>query len=138
MNKDAILIWVHTHSDIATVWDAYTNPEHIKNWNAASDDWHCPEAINDLQVGGEFHSTMAARDGSGSFDFWGTYDEIIPHKLIAYTLWDGRKVEVEFQSDEHCTNVIVEFEPESENSKELQQNGWQSILNHFAEYVTTL
>mgnify|MGYP000548050213 FL=1 len=51
---------------------------------------------------------------------------------------DGRKVEVEFQSDEHCTNVIIEFEPETENSKELQQNGWQSILNHFAEYVTTL
>lgn len=126
---------MHTHSDIETVWNAYTNPEHIKNWNAASDDWHCPKATNDLRVGGKFSSTMAARDGSMSFDFSGTYDEIIPHKLIAYTLEDGRKVEVEFQSDEHCTNVIIEFEPEKENSTEMQQNGWQAILDNFAEYV---
>ena len=136
--ENTILIGTHLHADIDTVWNAYISPEAIKVWNAASPDWHCPEVINDFKVGGEFHYTMAARDGSMSFDFWGTYDEIIPHQLIAYTMGDGRKAEVEFQSDDHCTNVIVEFEPEAENSKELQQNGWQSILNHFAEYVGSL
>lgn len=129
--EKTITIGVHIHSDIDTVWDAYTNPEHIVNWNAASDDWHCPKSENDLKVGGKFSSTMAAKDGSMEFDFWGTYDEIIPKELIAYTMGDGRKVEVEFQSDDHCVNVIIEFEPESENSLELQQQGWGAILENF-------
>ena len=81
---------------------------------------------------------MAARDGSMEFDFSWTYSEIIPKKLICYTLDDERKVEVEFQSDDHCVNLIVEFEPESENSTELQQQGWQAILDNFANYVSTL
>lgn len=136
--ENTILIGAHIHSDIDTVWDAYINPEHIKNWNSASPDWHCPEASSDFRVGGEFHSTMAARDGSMSFDFWGTYTEIVPHELICYTMGDGRKAEVEFQSDEHCVNVLVEFEPEGENSVELQQQGWQAILDNFADYVMGL
>lgn len=136
--KDTILIGVHIHSDIDTVWETYTNPEHIVHWNAASDDWHCPTATNELKVGGEFHSTMAARDDSMSFDFWGTYTQIIPHELIAYTMGDGRKAEVEFQNDGHCVNVIVEFEPESENSRELQEKGWGAILDNFAHYVSSL
>lgn len=136
--ENTILIGAHIHSDIDTVWDAYINPEHIKNWNSASPDWHCPEASSDFRVGGEFHSTMAARDGSMSFDFWGTYTEIVHHSLIAYTMGDGRMAEVEFQHDEHCTNVIVEFEPETENTVELQQTGWQAILDNFGEYADTL
>lgn len=136
--EKTITIGIHIHSDIDTVWDAYTNPEHIVNWNAASDDWHCPKSENDLKVGGKFSSTMAAKDGSMEFDFWGTYDEIIPKELIAYTMGDGRKVEVEFQSDDHCVNVIIEFEPESENSLELQQQGWGAILENFWNYCQSL
>lgn len=81
---------------------------------------------------------MAARDGSISFDFWGTYTEIIPQKLIKYTMGDGRKAKILFQNDGHCVNITVDFEPESENTTELQKNGWQSILNHFAYYVESL
>ncbi len=136
--EKTILIGTHIHGDISTVWDAYIEPIHIKNWNSASDDWHCPEASNDFRVGGEFHYTMAARDGSMSFDFWGTYTEIVHHTLIAYTMGDGRMAEVEFQHDEHCTNVIVEFEPETENTVELQQTGWQAILDNFGEYADSL
>lgn len=136
--KNTLLIWVHIHSNIETVWDAYTNPEHIVHWNAASDDWHCPKAENDLREWGKFSSTMAARDGSIEFEFSWTYSEIIPQKLICYTMDDGRKAEVEFQSDGHCVNVIVEFEPENENSIELQEQGWQAILDNFADYVASL
>lgn len=81
---------------------------------------------------------MAARDGSMSFDFWGTYSEIVPEQLICYTMGDGRLVEVEFQHDPHCTNVIIEFEPEGENTLELQEAGWQAILDNFADYVMEL
>lgn len=133
--ENTILIGIHTHSDIETVWNAYIHPEDIKKWNSASDEWYCPKATNDFKVWGEFHYIMSSKDGTMSFDFWGTYTEIIPHQFICYTMWDGRKAEVEFQNDDHCTNVIVEFEPEDENSIELQEEGWQAILDNFAEYV---
>ena len=62
---------------ITKVWEYWTNPAHVKHWNFAASDWHCPEATNNLVVGGEFHYTMSAKDNSFSFDFWGTYQEII-------------------------------------------------------------
>ncbi len=138
MNDTAILIGVHFHSDIKTVWNLYTKIEHIVKWNSANDDWHCPKASNNLITWGEFHYIMAAKDESMEFDFCWIYTEIIDQKLIAYTMNDGRKIEIEFQSDDHCVNVLVEFEPESENSKELQQQGWQAILDNFKNYVETL
>ena len=56
---------------IAAVWRAYTTPADIKQWNAASADWHTTAATVDLRVGGKFSSRMEARDGSFGFDFEG-------------------------------------------------------------------
>jgi uncharacterized protein YndB with AHSA1/START domain len=67
------------------------------NWNFASDDWHSPEASNDFQVGGKFVYTMAAKDGSFSFDFSGKFTEITLQKTISYLLDDGRKVDITFE-----------------------------------------
>ena len=120
---------------VEKVWDYYTGPEHIMQWNQASPDWHCPASTNDLRQGGKFSSTMAAKDGSFSFDFWGIYDEVDSHKKIAYTMGDGRKADVLFTNNENETHVAVIFEPETENSLELQQGGWQAILNSFKKYT---
>lgn len=119
----------------AHVWDCWTKPEHIMNWNAASDDWHCPKAENDLRVGGSFSSTMAARDGSFSFDFGGEYTAVEPHSRIAYTLEDGRMVEVRFTPDGDGTHVEQTFDPEKENPEEMQRGGWQAILDRFKAYT---
>ena len=120
---------------VEKVWDYYTGPAHITQWNQASPDWHCPSATNDLRPGGKFSSTMAAKDGSFSFDFWGIYDEVDTHKKIVYTMGDGRKADVLFTKNENDTNVTVIFEPETENSLELQQEGWQAILDSFKKYT---
>lgn len=120
---------------VEKVWDCYTGPAHIMQWNQASPDWHCPAASNDLRPGGKFSSTMAAKDGSFSFDFWGIYDEVDTHKKIVYTMGDGRKADVLFTKNENDTRVTVIFEPETENSLELQQGGWQAILNSFKMYT---
>jgi len=123
------------HKPIAEVWEFWTNPKHIVNWNFANEDWHCPKAENDLQKGGKFSSTMASKDGKMSFDFGGIYTKIINHKLIAYSLEDGRKVEVKFTED--VTETVVEniFEPEKTNPKAMQKAGWQAVLNNFKNYV---
>ena len=117
------------------VWDFWNNPEHITQWNAAADDWHCPSAENDLRVGGTLKSRMEARDGSFGFDFEAVYSEIINHKKIAYSLSDGRKVETTFEDLNGKTKVKTVFDAENENPIDMQREGWQAILNNFKTYT---
>ena len=130
-----IVVETLVNKNIQTVWECWTMPEHIVNWNFASDDWHAPAAKNDLNVGGKFTFTMAAKDGSMSFEFGGIYHEIIPFKKIRYQLLDDRWVEIYFEEKADGVRIVEHFEPETENPHELQQGGWQAILNHFKRYV---
>ena len=133
--KVAITVQTDIKAPLIKVWESWTEPQHIIHWNYASDEWHAPRAENDLRVGGKFLSRMEARDGSMGFDFTGEYSKIEKFKLIESTLGDGRKVQVYFKSDENGTTVTEVFEAEQDNSIELQQTGWQAILNNFKKYV---
>ncbi len=117
------------------VWEYWTKEEHVKNWNFAASDWHCPNATNNLQIGGEFHYTMAAKDNSFSFDFWGTYQNIEPEKSLEITLGDGRQMKVGFEAKGDSTVITEQFEPETQNPEEMQKAGWQMILDNFKAYV---
>lgn len=119
---------------IARVWRAYTTPEDIKQWNAASADWHTTSATVDLRAGGTFSSRMEAKDGSMGFDFAGTYTDIIEHERIEYT-FGGRTAQVTFAEAPKGVRVRVTFDPEQENAVELQRGGWQAILDNFARHV---
>jgi len=119
---------------IELVWQAYTDPEDIKKWNAASEDWHTPSATVDLREGGKFSSRMEAKDGSMGFDFAGTYTKIVPNELIAYSFGD-RTAQVEFKPDPKGVRVHVTFDAESEYPPEQQRDGWQAILDSFARHV---
>lgn len=136
MQNDPITVTTTVPATQSETWHYYTESEHVINWNFASEDWHCPAAINDLKVGGNFKITMAAKDGSMKFDLEGTYDEVDPERHISYTLENGRKVSVDFSTTDHKTKVVVEFEPEQDNPKEQQRKGWQSILDNFKLYVS--
>ena len=117
------------------VWTCYTEPAHIMQWNQASPDWHCPAASNELRVGGMFKSTMAAKDGSFEFEFGGTYDAVEHEKLLQYHLSDGRTVKVTFEVADAGVIVTTVFDPESENPLDMQQAGWQAILDSFKQHV---
>lgn len=117
------------------VWQSWVLPDQITGWNAASDDWHCPSATNDLRVGGSFCYKMAARDGSFSFDFEGTYTEVIAHEKLAYKILDSRDVEITFIETSDGIIVTESFEAESTHSVEMQQSGWQAILERFKKHV---
>jgi len=133
-----ITISTTIQASIEKVWDCWILPEHIVNWNFASPDWHAPAAENDLREGGEFIFTMAARDGSVAFDFNGIYTLVDPHKLIEYRIADGRKVSVQFLPEANHVVVTETFETENENSAEMQEAGWQAILDNFKNYVEQL
>jgi len=120
---------------ILDVWEKYNNPDDIQQWNHATDDWHCPKAESEFIVGGHFSYTMAAKDGSFSFDFEGRFTEIIPEKQLSYEIADGRKVDMFFSEKDEQTHIDCDFEPETVNSEEMQQSGWQAILDNFKDYV---
>lgn len=135
MKNQQITVQVNVAVGIDKVWDYWTNPDHVVNWNFAISDWYCPKAENNLQKGGSFRYTMAARDGSVSFDFAGVYNEVDLNKRLDYTLDDGRKVAVLFENDGNYTTITEIFEAEEINTVELQQGGWQAILNNFKAYA---
>lgn len=116
------------------VWSCWTEPKHITQWCNASDAWHAPKAENDLQPGGKFLTRMEAKDGSFGFDFEGTYSDVIPNALIEYDMADGRHVSIHFSKLNDGTEIVETFDPEGENPLEMQQNGWQAILNNFKNY----
>lgn len=122
-------------SKLEKVWKFYTSAEHIVKWNSAFPDWHTTKSENDLKVGGKFLSRMEAKDKSAGFDFTGIYDKIRIHKLIAYTMDDGRKAGISFKEIPGGTEVTINFEAESENPEEIQRKGWQAILDNFKKYV---
>jgi len=134
-DKQTITIKTTVNAPVEKVWKYWTEPEYIKKWNSASEDWYTPFAENDLRVGGNFTSRMEAKDGSLGFDFGGIYDEVELYKVIAYTLGDGRKVNINFTDREGSTEITESFEAESSNPIEMQKAGWQAILDSFKNYA---
>lgn len=129
-----ITVETSLNAPVATVWHAYTTPEDIIKWNAASDDWHTTKASVDLREGGEFTSRMEAKDGSFGFDFAGTYTNIVPNQLIEYAFGD-RAATVEFLPAGDMVTVRVTFDAETENPVDMQRGGWQAILANFKKHV---
>jgi uncharacterized protein YndB with AHSA1/START domain len=129
-----ITVQAQVRAPIASVWRAYTSPEDIVQWNAASDDWHTTKATVDLRPGGAFSSRMEAKDGSFGFDFEGTYTNIVPNSLIEYAFGD-RMARVEFAEGQSGVSVTVTFDAEQTHSLDQQREGWQAILDRFRQHV---
>ncbi|MBE7467203.1 MAG: SRPBCC domain-containing protein [Planctomycetes bacterium] len=129
-----ITVETTVHAPIEEVWRAWTTPDDIKQWNAASDDWHTTAATVDLRVGGAFSSRMEAKDGSFGFDFAGTYTKVVPHQLIEMS-FGGRTAVVEFLRKDNCVIIRETFDSEETHSVDQQRQGWQAILDRFARHV---
>lgn len=133
--KTSITVEALVNAPIEKVWACWSEPKHITKWCQASDDWHAPYADNDLRTGGKFRTTMAAKDGSMSFDFDGVYSNVKHHEVIEYDMADGRKVKITFSPKGKETKVTETFEAEATNPIEMQRGGWQAILDNFKKYT---
>jgi uncharacterized protein YndB with AHSA1/START domain len=132
--NNKITVTATINAESKKVWDYYTNPKHIINWNFADPSWHCPKAENDMRVGGRYFARMVAKDGSFGFDFEATYSEIIDGQEFTYE-FGGRTANVKLKNTNKQTEIIVTFEPETENPIEMQKGGWQAILESFKTYT---
>ena len=122
-------------AELADVWNAWSRPADITQWNSAQDDWHTTRSEVDLREGGRFLSRMEAKDGSAGFDFTGTYTRVIPQQTIEYRMEDGREVRVDFVEQKGGVLVRNTFDAETQNTPELQRTGWQAISDNFGRYV---
>lgn len=129
-----ITVETAVRAPIEEVWRAWTTPEDINQWNAASDDWHTTAATLDLRAGGAFSFRMEAKDGSFGFDFAGTYTRIVPQQEIAMQFGDRTAV-VEFLPQAGSVLVRETFDAEETHSIDQQRQGWQAILTRFARHV---
>jgi uncharacterized protein YndB with AHSA1/START domain len=135
MSAQKITVETLIDAPVERVWNAYSTPADITQWNFASDDWCCPSAEADLKVGGAYKARMEAKDGSFGFDFEAVYDEVDPHKVLTMAMSDGRKARTTFESVNGKTKVATIFDAESQNPIEMQRDGWQAILNSFKRHV---
>ena len=137
-SNTVLTVQVTVDAPVEKAWESFTNPDHIVKWNQASPDWHSPWSKNDLRVGGAFSTRMEAKDGSMGFEFGGIYDVVTENEYIEYTLGDGRKVTVTFTQDGDGTKVVETFEAEDTHSIEMQQGGWQAIMDSYKNYTESL
>ena len=134
--KKTITVECTVNAPVEKAWKVFSEPEHIKQWCAASDDWHAPAAENDLRTGGSFKTRMEAKDGSYGFDFGGVYNHVSNHETIEYDMADGRHVKVSFEKlDDNKTKVTESFDMENTNPEEMQRSGWQSILDNYKKHT---
>jgi uncharacterized protein YndB with AHSA1/START domain len=125
------------NAPIENVWEAWTTPAVIQQWNAASDDWCCPKAEIDLHEGGLFDYRMESKTGAQGFNFSGHFTRLKLLQRIEYTLTDGRQVAIFFSETADGVLITETFDTSSEYSTEAEKEGWQSILNYFKKVVET-
>lgn len=134
-NRTMLAVECTVNAPVAAVWEYWTRPEHITQWCYATPEWHSPRAENDLRAGGRFMTRMEAKDGSMGFDFWGVYDVVRINEYIEYTMGDSRKAKIHFIAEGSTVKVVESFETENMNPPEMQQAGWQAILDNFKNYA---
>lgn len=135
MNQNVIEVSVRVFAKPESVWTYWTSPEHIKQWNSASKDWHTPRVSNELKEGGQFLYRMETRNGKQGFDFKGKYTYLKYPDTIEYTMDDGRKVTVSFKKEQNEVLITERFEADQEYPEDMQREGWQSILDNFKKYI---
>ncbi len=134
-NREEITVETTVNAPVEKVWEYFSLPRHIMQWNNASDDWFTPSSENDFKEGGKFVNRMEAKDGSMGFDFTGTYQKIVQNEYIEYTITDGRSVKIKFMPEGEGTKITESFDAENSNPIDMQKKGWQSILENFKKYT---
>jgi uncharacterized protein YndB with AHSA1/START domain len=130
-----ITVQTTVNASLATAWTTWNDPQAITKWNAPGETWHTTRASVDLRTGGKFTARMEAKDGSAGFDFEGIYTRIEPQRAIEYAIADGRQVSVTFAEQAGGVLVTETFDAETINPPDMQQQGWQAILDNYAKYA---
>ena len=158
-------ILTHEYSaPIDLVFDAWTNPEHIKSWQRPTSDFACEFAHADIRPGGYSLHKMTAPNG---FEMWlkTEYRSITPHTELSFVQFtsnpDGEFLPnpqmpdwprdllttIKLEAVGGMTKLTLEWQPLSPTASEIEAfeatrknhgDGWGSGLNQLTSYLEKL
>jgi uncharacterized protein YndB with AHSA1/START domain len=131
-------------------FQAWTTPEHVRQWMCPEPGMSVPLATMDLRVGGKYRIQMKTPDGE-FFTAVGVFKEVKPPERLVYT-WDYEKdgSGAEFGEVEGKTSLItVEFLKRGKGtefvlthsrfatveSRDNHAQGWGKIVEALAKFV---
>ncbi|MDP9491705.1 MAG: SRPBCC domain-containing protein [Actinomycetota bacterium] len=130
------------------VFDAWTNPEVLREWWRAGPDRETPAAEVDLRPGGSYRLSMRDTEKGETHTVVGEYKEIQPPERLVYTWsWEsntdemagsmGSLVTVEFREDGGATEVSLTHTGFSdENIRDMHAHGWEACIANLERYLT--
>lgn len=128
------------------VWDAFTKPEHLRQWMLGPDGWTMPVCEIDLRLGGRWHFEWRGPDGS-ELTMDGEYREISPPaRLVNTERWGGDWPEslttVELTEEGGRTTVTTTVVYPSKEARDAalatgMNDGWGASHDRLAGYLTT-
>jgi uncharacterized protein YndB with AHSA1/START domain len=127
----------------AELFEAWTNPELMQKWFAPAP-MTVASATQDLRVGGAY--SIKVLKGSGTLHVEGTYKQIIPNKLLAFTWTPCSEspsyetlVTVEFQEAIGGTEITITHEGfQSAEAVAKHNQGWIGCLDNLAKITETV
>jgi len=129
------------------VFEAWTNPEVLKRWWAATPTWETPLAEVDAREGGSYRLSMRTDEGD-VHTVRGEFKEVSPPERIAYT-WSWEEGPEPAMAGSESTRVVVELAEDGEGTlvklthtgfaneqiRELHVQGWEAVLANLGRSV---
>lgn len=132
-----ITVATQIKAPLETVWEAWTTPAVIQQWNSGAFDWICPKAEVDLHEGGSFYYRIERLDGSEILDFSGVFRRLKLLRLIELNFTDGRRVCVHFRENSDGTHVDGTIELCHKECFEHQTQTYQHLMSYFKKIIET-
>ena len=127
------------------VFDAWTNPEHMKGWWQFGEGWITDVALVDLRKGGEFRIGATNAKTGDTLVVRGVYHEIVPPRRLTFTFiiegqisTEGEElVTVEFQDLHGDTKMeLTHTRIKRDESRTLREKGWEAMLGHLETFLS--
>ncbi len=125
------------------VFEAWTDPEALKQWFGPHDDFQIPSVEVDAKVGGKYRFVLISPDGNNN-TVAGTYREVVPGEKLVFT-WSWVEggmdigetlVTVEFREDGEQTEVSITHEQlPNEEARQAHSDGWNGTLARLGRYL---
>ncbi len=140
MSSERQLITVQTdiNQSIELTWEAFNEPTHLMKWAKSADDWEVSIAENEVKIGGSLKVVLTTHKQDIFLQYSGRYDQIDLNKHLLLTLDDGRSLDISFSSLHDVTQVQLTIDAVSEQPFDVQEFGWQSLLDHLKMYAESI
>lgn len=147
--KEAVVLRLSRRFDAPRerVFDAWTNPDVLRQWWAAQPTWDTPTAEADVRPGGSYRLAMRDTDSGEIHTLVGEYREVRPPERLVYTwTWDTNTdamtgsentlVEVEFHEHGDGTEVVVTHTGfATPELRDMHAHGWNGCLDNLERRV---